>query len=371
MEILLISAGPLSKGTMASKVPLFFPARPYLMKKVTSDFLVKADLVVIELAGADGDSLNVLKAALAEVPEQRVLCLISKFSRREIVQAKVLGNVRLFDRDGDWEVLVREIRGLLSDKTKVEFGDDTPAELQASFKSAASAMDQMSQAAISGAPLPVKAMEKTAGAICDTLSKYGLAKWLDTVQLHHSHTYSHSMMVAGVASAFASGLGWTSKECEQITVAGLVHDIGKTKIPLAILDKPGRLTDEEMAIIRKHPVFSRKLLENRTEISAAIKEMAAHHHEFLDGSGYPDGLSGDQISPIVRLMTISDIYSALTEKRSYKEAFTPRAAYAELVAMGGKLDQKFVRSFRSIVVNSGFCTVNRTADTGKVKVAAG
>lgn len=368
MNIIVVSDRPLAKGAIALKVPLFFSAGFCPMEKVAPDLLGKADLILVELQDAGGSSLAKLKAALAGVSGGLVLCLISKFDRREVVQAKALGQVELFDRDESWEQLISKIRELSAEKNKVTFSPATPAETKEAFMNAAAAMDKVAQAAVSGDPLPVKALEKSASSICLTLDKFGLGEWLDTVQLHHSHTYTHSMMVAGVAGGFAQKLGWETKDCEKITVAGLLHDVGKVKIPLAILDKPGRLTDKEMDLIKKHPTYSREILEARTEVSEGVKQMAASHHEFLDGSGYPEGLSGDQISRPVRLMTICDIYSALTEKRSYKEAFTPRNAYAELVAMGKKLDQQLVRAFRSVVLENGFCAVNRDAG-GAAKTA--
>lgn len=372
MNIIVISDRPLAKGAIALRVPLFFSSGYCPMEKVSPDLLGKADLILVELQDAGGSSLATLKAALSGVSGSRVLCLVSKFVRREIVQAKALGQVELFDRDESWEELISRIRELSAEKNKVTFSPSTHAETKEAFMNTAAAMDQMAQAAVSGDKLPVQALQKSASSICLTLEKFGLGEWLETVQLHHSHTYTHSMMVAGVAGGFAQKLGWDPKDCEKITVAGLLHDVGKVKIPLAILDKPGRLTDKEMELVRKHPVYSQEILETRTEVSQGVKEMAASHHEFLDGSGYPNGLSGDQISRPVRLMTICDIYSALTEKRSYKEAFTPRNAYAELVSMGKKLDEQLVRAFRSVVLENGFCAVNRDASAGKtVRSATG
>jgi putative nucleotidyltransferase with HDIG domain len=361
MNIIVVSDRPLPKGSIALKVPLFFSAGFCPMEKTAPDLLGKADLILVELQDAGGSSLEKFKTVLAGLSGSPVLCLISQFSRREVVQAKALGQVELFDRDEHWEKLIGKIRELSADKNKVSFSSATHVETKEAFMNASAAMDTVAQAAVSGDSLPVNALQKSANSICLTLVKYGLGEWLDTVQLHHSHTYTHSMMVAGLAGGFAQKLGWDAKDCEKITVAGLLHDVGKVKIPLAILDKPGRLTDKEMDLVRKHPVHSRDILDARAEVSEGVKEMAYSHHEFLDGSGYPKGLSGDQISMPVRLMTICDIYSALTEKRSYKKAFTPRNAYAELVAMGKKLDEQLLRAFRPVVLENGFCAVNREA----------
>ena len=119
-------------------------------------------------------------------------------------------------------------------------------------------------------------------------------------------------------------------------------------IPLSILDKPARLTDEEFAIIRKHPVHSREVLAAQPQVSREVIDIAVHHHEYLDGSGYPEGLKGDEITRSVRMLTICDIYAALVEKRAYKPAYSPRQAYGVLVEMAGKIDQTLLKAFRAV-----------------------
>ena len=144
----------------------------------------------------------------------------------------------------------------------------------------------------------------------------------------------------------------------------MVHDIGKVRIPLSILDKPGKLTGDEFALVRKHPVYSRQILSGRPEIGPDVLDLAVHHHEYLDGSGYPDGLHGEQISRHVRMLTICDIYAALTEERAYKEAFSSRRAYATLLEMEGKIDQDLLQRFRPIAVRTDLGEVRRSVAAG-------
>jgi putative nucleotidyltransferase with HDIG domain len=166
-------------------------------------------------------------------------------------------------------------------------------------------------------------------------------------------------MVAGLAGAFAKHLGWSKADCQEVIAGGLLHDIGKMRIPLTILDKANKLTDAERAIIDKHPMFGREILKPRLEVSVDIKKMAIQHHEFLDGSGYPDGLKGDRISPKVRLMTICDIFTALTETRSYKDGMPVRAAIGVMLEMGKKLDQVMLKQFAQMVLDRDFGEVSR------------
>jgi HD-GYP domain-containing protein (c-di-GMP phosphodiesterase class II) len=131
----------------------------------------------------------------------------------------------------------------------------------------------------------------------------------------------------------------------------MFHDIGKAKIPLAILDKPGRLDAEERALIETHPAAGYEVLKGNIGISAEILDAVRHHHEYLDGSGYPDALSGASISDIVRILTISDIFSALIEQRPYRETMPREQAYEILRGMHGKLETPLVAAFRDVALN--------------------
>jgi len=126
----------------------------------------------------------------------------------------------------------------------------------------------------------------------------------------------------------------------------MLHDIGKARIPLAILEKPGRLDDDEITVMRKHPQYGLDALGTMSGLPSEMLDMVVHHHELLDGSGYPHGLSGKEISDLVRIMTISDIFGALIERRSYKPPLSGESAYQILIDMGPKLDVDLVKAFR-------------------------
>ena len=129
-----------------------------------------------------------------------------------------------------------------------------------------------------------------------------------------------------------------------------MHDVGKVKIPISVLDKPGKLSPEERAEINKHPNYGAEILRMDGQFNDEIVDLTLHHHELLDGSGYPDGLIGSQISDPVRIMTIVDIFSALIDKRSYKEAMPADAAYRLLLEMDGKLEMALVKAFEPVAL---------------------
>ncbi|MFK7792782.1 MAG: HD-GYP domain-containing protein [Devosiaceae bacterium] len=185
--------------------------------------------------------------------------------------------------------------------------------------------------------------------VCSALEKDGLVNWLDEVNNYHSSTARHCMQVAGLASVWAQQLGVSEKDNQLFTRGALLHDIGKMRIPLEILDKAGPLTPEERAIIETHPTESKKILEAGDNVNPMIVDLAYSHHEFLDGSGYPRGLKASQINDMVHCLTIVDIYSAMIDPRAYKGAQDPNDAYAYLQSIPEKLDQGLVGAFRPIV----------------------
>ncbi len=192
----------------------------------------------------------------------------------------------------------------------------------------------------------------TASAMA-AIAEGGIRRWLEVVWTYDEATYQHCLLVTGLAAEFAARLQFPLSDQENVTRAALLHDLGKAKIPLAILNKSGALTSEEAAIMRTHARIGYELLRGQGDCEPEILEVVLRHHELLDGSGYPDGLAGPQINDLVRLVTICDVYAALIERRSYKPAMEPASAYNILQEMEGKLEGALVRAFAQVAERSG------------------
>jgi len=212
-------------------------------------------------------------------------------------------------------------------------------------------MDSFVSTVRRGEQLPVEEMRDSSRQIIDAIENADMDTWLKAVRAHSSFTYRHVMIVTGFSAAFANALNLPYREKERLTLGALVHDIGKVKIAPKILDKPGKLTPDELEKMRRHPAEGAAILRRDSRMSAEVIAIARSHHEYLDGSGYPDGLTADAIPDIVRVMTVIDIFSALVEARSYKESMKPADAYKVLVEMGAKLDQDIVRAFEPIALD--------------------
>jgi len=182
------------------------------------------------------------------------------------------------------------------------------------------------------------------------IAQNGLGAWLDDVRRYHEGTFQHCLLVTGVAIGFALDLGFTYPDVRRLGMAATLHDVGKARIPLSILDKPGRLDPVEDEIMKRHPVIGYELLKDLSGISAEVLDGVRHHHEYLDGSGYSDGLTAEGISDLVRLLTISDIFAALVEQRPYRPPMSREAAYKVLCGMEGKLEGSLVKAFRKVAL---------------------
>lgn len=218
-------------------------------------------------------------------------------------------------------------------------------------ETAATAVASMFMAVTMGEPLDVDGTRDAGRKIAERITEHGLSEWLTAVRRHHEGTYQHCLLVTGVAIDFGLSLGVGRADLERLYSAAMFHDIGKAQIPLAILDKPCRLDDAERALIETHPVAGYDFLKDHEKISPEILDAVRHHHEYLDGSGYPDALAGGSINDIVRILTISDIFAALIEHRHYKPTMPRTEAYNILCGMNGKLEKALVTSFKQVALS--------------------
>lgn len=156
---------------------------------------------------------------------------------------------------------------------------------------------------------------------------------LSKLRSFDEYTYTHSINVAVLTLAFAKHLNLDENVLKPLGISALFHDLGKSKIPGEVLNKPGKLTDKEFEIIKLHPMMGRKILEEQTKLDEHILRGVAEHHEKYNGKGYPLGLPKDDISLFASLITVADVYDALTSDRVYKEGMPPSKALGIMYSM--------------------------------------
>lgn len=161
-------------------------------------------------------------------------------------------------------------------------------------------------------------------------------------------TYVHSLAVSALMMRLARLLHYDEDAVRELGVAGLLHDVGKLMVPNAVLNKNGGLDTDEKRLMRTHPELGYRLLKEQDGISSTILDVCRHHHEALDGSGYPLGLKAGQISREVRLATVCDVFEALTSARPYKRPWETRDALNWMFERGHLFDKKLVIRLGSI-----------------------
>lgn len=164
------------------------------------------------------------------------------------------------------------------------------------------------------------------------------------------YTYMHSVAVCALMVSLARQLGQDEGSTRELGLAGLLHDLGKAVMPPEVLNKPGKLTDDEFAIMRTHPGEGHRLLVEGNAVGAIVLDVCRHHHEKVDGTGYPDHLKGDQISLHAKMGAVCDVYDAITSNRPYKAGWDPAESIRKMTEWSkGHFDERVFQAFvRSI-----------------------
>jgi putative nucleotidyltransferase with HDIG domain len=287
--------------------------------------------------GRSGSAAKVKEWLERKPDDAKVVVAIDRTSHLQSIQARALGATDILPRPLDPKALI-----------KLLLGDVDPGDRIAASPGVGEALESLRNIFEStrvGKPLDMAAIDSTGEAVIRRMEEYGLGSWLDIVRRHHGQTYQHCLIVTGVTVAFAQHLGFSRSDQRRMSLGAMLHDIGKARIPLAILEKPASLTADEMAAMAKHPEYGLEALKTAPGVSSELLDIVTHHHEYLDGSGYPHRLRGSEISDPVRIVTICDVFGALIERRAYKPPLASARAYEILLEMGSKLDRDLVREF--------------------------
>ncbi len=209
-----------------------------------------------------------------------------------------------------------------------------------------------------GRPLELDAFEELSGGMVDSvLRNHNALACLGRIRQKDNYLLEHSVNLAVLMGIFGRSLNMDRDTMQQAVLGAMLHDIGKVMIPDDVLHKPGKLTEDEFAVMRQHVVHSRELLKQTQGISELTILVAAQHHERIDGSGYPDGLHGCDICREGKMCAIADVYDAITADRVYHKGLPPTAAMKKLLEWSGThleehLVHRFIRSMGIYPVGS-------------------
>jgi len=274
------------------------------------------------------------------------LCLLREETSRATIQATALGATHILPA----AAVTSELLKVVSQAT----GAATAASstVLPNIIAADAVLARIFDAGRDGVLIDPVLVTKGTRFVEEAVRETGIRDWLKVVWQFDDATHQHCLLVAGLAAGFAQTLGLREADCQRLTQAAVLHDVGKAKIPASILNKPGALTPEERGIMQKHPAYGYAMLEGNG-FSEEMLAVVRWHHEALDGSGYPDRLASSEIPDLVRLVSVCDVYGALIERRPYKAPMSAERAYAILESSIGKLDGDLVRAFRPFAVIAG------------------
>lgn len=308
-----------------------------------SAYRSRVELVNVDMRSVP--SLTALKTAFTLLPEGRRprLFALDPTSHAEVTQSHALGATGVVAAPIEPRQLVAAVAeslGKAEPPTAVAGPDEVASH-------AGSVLRNLLLATRVRARLPVRALETYSATLVESIAAEGIGPWLAAVRRNHAGTFEHCLTVTATAVAFGVEIGARGEDLVKLAAAAMAHDVGKAFLPVEILEKPGRLDPKEAAIVRMHPFLGHEALK-QSGAGPLLLDVALNHHEYLDGSGYPNGISGAEISDFTRVLTIADIFSALVERRAYKDPMDPMQAHGILVDMGPKLDVPLVRAFRPV-----------------------
>ena len=243
--------------------------------------------------------------------------------------------------------------------------DRKPSDMHSELKMAAAICGKSKEAVVSmfnearmGRAVASAGAQSMVEEISDSLTRNpGALISLARLKTADDYTYMHSVAVCALMVALAKQLKLKEDQQRLAGMAGLLHDLGKAAIPLAVLNKPGKLTDQEFTVVRSHPVEGYHMLKEGGNVPDAVLDACLHHHEKVDGSGYPDKLAGEGISVIARMTAICDVYDAITSDRPYKRGWDPAESLRRMADWTNdhfdpRLFQAFVKSIGIYPVGS-------------------
>jgi putative nucleotidyltransferase with HDIG domain len=284
--------------------------------------LKKTAVVAVNLH--DRDNVLQLRDIWSELGRPpRLIFVADKADHFAATQANALGASHLLESPPDLHWLATLLR------------PQSVATLRA-VATGASTLETLFNGLLAGGRLATSELASASTEVMESLRADGLDGWLDIVRAHHRGTFQHCLVVTGVIANFAHSTGMSRSDVVTLTTAGFLHDIGKIRVPNAVLEKPAGLTQEEFQLIKSHPVVGFDYLRDEPRVTGDVLSAVRSHHEFLDGSGYPDGLAGGAVGDLTRILTICDIYGAMIETRPYRAAARPAEAVAVLQDMAAR-----------------------------------
>jgi putative nucleotidyltransferase with HDIG domain len=247
--------------------------------------------------------------------------------------------------------LLSTISGLINRSVEQGWEKIEPVQ-QAALKNTVDLFNNISDLMDTGDPIQFNEVKDSCKPLAEAIQSAKFRDILSGVKGHDNYSYVHSLRVATFLSLFGTTIGMKGDELLLLASGGMLHDIGKMAIPHDVLNKPGRLTEEEFAVMKSHVKWSAEILAAGDDVAKGAIVIAEQHHEKLDGTGYPKGIAGRDLNELARMASIVDIFGALTDRRVYKDPMSPEKALGVMSEMKTAIDLKLLGLFRELLLDA-------------------
>ncbi len=284
------------------------------------------DIIVIDVDLADTRRRKALRRLFREQRPRRILAVAIDFDNRSARRAaRAFGATTVLTRPVTAGILYRFVEGFER--------DPGPEPIASAMTQGASALADAFSAFRNEHRLDLGAIRLAAADIADAVADCGIAAWLDAVARTHDGSTRPCLAMAGVAGAFGQQIGMGEKDVTLLTMAALLADLGIGALPRSLIDKTGPLSRDEVALYCQHPVAAHAYLKAHSAVPEAVFDAIRHHHELVDGSGYPDGLAGNALSDLARVLTVCDLLVELVDPHRQEPQLTFAEALDVLAVM--------------------------------------
>jgi putative nucleotidyltransferase with HDIG domain len=252
--------------------------------------------------------------------------------------------------------LIKAISSLVNSKVEQAWEALAPVQKKA-LKGTVEIYNSISDVIERGEPISYASVTDSCAPLVEAVNSHDFKSILSGVKDHDNYSYAHSLRVATLLSLFGNVIGLPESEQLLLASGGLLHDVGKMSIPHEVLNKPGRLTEDEFAVMKGHVDASVHYLAANPEIPKGVITIAAQHHEKLDGTGYPNRIPGNKLNELARMAAIVDVFGALTDRRVYKPPMPAEKALGIMKdEMSNHLDGKLLMLFREMLLDAAVDT---------------
>lgn len=287
-------------------------------------------------------------AAFASLP---IVYTVKPEERDQTRHAKEMPYLECLTKPYHLSAMLVAISSLINQKIEASWEALLPVQKEA-LQNTLQSFNSVAELIAEGKELPYKEVQTSCEPLLEAVQTGSYKALLQGVRQHDNYSYVHSLRVATFLSLFGDFLGIKGGDLSILATGGVLHDVGKMLIPHQILNKPGKLTEDEFDLMRSHVAETVSFLKNTPHIPHGVAVMAGQHHEKLDGSGYPHGLKGAELNELARMGAIIDVFSALTDRRVYKDPMSPEKAINIMESMEGHLDQYFLSSFKGLLLDA-------------------